>query len=202
MSYLETWKREEQIPFAGWDFSHLAGRYYTEKPPWSYEAHVREAMAKAASVLDIGTGGGEKLTDFKDVFPARVVATDFSERFLELAAARSADLSDRISYHLIDATDEAQLLSLGAGRFDAVLGDQQQQHGHEGERPREDQARADGADLGGKGGMSGAQGIDDGDHQEDDRGDGAYRRRRDSPGKARRLGSKHREMHDNAGVSE
>ncbi len=33
---IETWKREEQYPFSGWDFSHLDGRMLEDQPPWSY----------------------------------------------------------------------------------------------------------------------------------------------------------------------
>jgi SAM-dependent methyltransferase len=49
------------------------------------------------------------------------VAIDASVRFLELARLRSQDLSHRIDYQLVDATDEAQLLALGEGRFDALV---------------------------------------------------------------------------------
>jgi SAM-dependent methyltransferase len=52
---------------------------------------------------------------------ARVMAVDFSERFLELARARSASFGDRIEYLLVDATDDAQLLALGEHQFDAVI---------------------------------------------------------------------------------
>jgi SAM-dependent methyltransferase len=73
---LGKWQAEERQPFTGWDFSYLADRWINETPPWSYEEMVRELMAASRAVLDLGTGGGEKLLGFKDVFPPRVVATE------------------------------------------------------------------------------------------------------------------------------
>ena len=34
---LVDWEREEREPFSGWDFSHLAGRWHEEHPPWLYD---------------------------------------------------------------------------------------------------------------------------------------------------------------------
>ncbi len=70
------WKREEQQPFSGWDFSHLKGRYFEAAPPWSYDERVRKLLSDADSVLDIGTGGGEKLLEFKDALPPDTTATE------------------------------------------------------------------------------------------------------------------------------
>jgi SAM-dependent methyltransferase len=52
---------------------------------------------------------------------ARVVAFDVSDVFIERARAHSVDLADRIEYHHLDATDEAAMLALGEGRFDAAV---------------------------------------------------------------------------------
>lgn len=52
---------------------------------------------------------------------ARVVGFDFSEKFLERAKARTTEHLDRIEYRRIDATDEAQLLTLGKRQFDAAV---------------------------------------------------------------------------------
>lgn len=52
---IEQWKREERQPFTGWNFSHLAGRWIPEQPPWSYEAMTRDLMIASNSVLDLGT---------------------------------------------------------------------------------------------------------------------------------------------------
>ena len=50
---------------------------------------------------------------------ALVTAFDFSQELVRLAQARPSGSS--IDYHVIDATDEAAMLGLGAGRFDAVV---------------------------------------------------------------------------------
>jgi SAM-dependent methyltransferase len=73
---IEQWKREEQQPFSGWDFSYLQGRYIEPMPPWSYEAIVRGLLNDADAVLDMGTGGGEKLLEFKDALPPNTFATE------------------------------------------------------------------------------------------------------------------------------
>ena len=70
------WQAEEQQPFAGWDFSYLRGRYDEEQPPWAYEMLARALAQGADSVLDMGTGGGEKLLELKDALPAQTVATE------------------------------------------------------------------------------------------------------------------------------
>jgi SAM-dependent methyltransferase len=71
-------------------------------------------------VLDVACGNGVFARRLAEL-GARVVATDFSARFLELARARSTDHADRIEYRQVDATDEEQLLALGPGRFDAAV---------------------------------------------------------------------------------
>ncbi len=71
-------------------------------------------------VLDLACGNGVFARRLAEI-GARVMAVDFSKRFLELARARSASFSDRIEYRLVDATNEAQLRALGERRFDAVV---------------------------------------------------------------------------------
>jgi 2-polyprenyl-3-methyl-5-hydroxy-6-metoxy-1,4-benzoquinol methylase len=78
------------------------------------------AVRPEEQILDVGCGNGVTSRRLARL-GARVVATDTSARFLELARSRSPDLSHRIDYRLVDATDEEQLLALGEGRFDALL---------------------------------------------------------------------------------
>lgn len=71
-------------------------------------------------ILDIACGNG--LTSRRlAALGSQVTAFDFSANLIEKAKARSADLQSPISYHVIDATDEQQLLSLGERAFDAAL---------------------------------------------------------------------------------
>ena len=73
---IDFWKHEEQAPFEGWDFSYLAGRMIEETPPWSYESLAMSLMEDATSLLDMGTGGGERLLDMRSAWPEKVVATE------------------------------------------------------------------------------------------------------------------------------
>ncbi len=78
------------------------------------------AVRPGERILDVGCGNGVFARRLAHL-GARVVAIDASARFLELARLRSQDVPHRIDYRLVDATDEEQLLSLGQGRFDALL---------------------------------------------------------------------------------
>lgn len=70
-------------------------------------------------VLDIATGNGLTARRLADL-GAEVTAFDFSAELVELARSRP-NPSDRIRYRVLDATDEAALLSLGESAFDSAL---------------------------------------------------------------------------------
>jgi len=55
------WLLEEKESFKGWDFSHLDGRWETEKLPWNYKDLVIRYLKPEHQLLDMGTGGGEFL---------------------------------------------------------------------------------------------------------------------------------------------
>ena len=78
------------------------------------------AIRPEEHILDVGCGNGVTSRRLARL-GARVVAIDSGARFLELARSRSPALSPRIDYRQVDATDEAQLLALGEGRFDALV---------------------------------------------------------------------------------
>ena len=73
---MQSWQREEQEPFAGWDFSYLDGRMIEEQAPWSYTTRAKELMGQVSAVLDIDTGGGERLLQMRAAWPEQVVATE------------------------------------------------------------------------------------------------------------------------------
>ena len=90
--HLETWLREEAAPFVGWDFSHLAGRWHEEQPPWSFEELARGALTAARSAVDLGTGGGERLARLAEAFPPTMIATEGYRPNVEVARRRLAPL--------------------------------------------------------------------------------------------------------------
>jgi len=71
-------------------------------------------------VLDLACGNGHYSRRMAEA-GAQVVAFDASQTFIKRARQRSEGLGDKIEYHVIDATDEAQLLTLGENRFDAAV---------------------------------------------------------------------------------
>jgi SAM-dependent methyltransferase len=73
---LEAWRAEERHPFTGWDFSHLYDRWTEEHPPWSYADLARDTLRGARSAVDLGTGGGERLSALVDAFPVQMFATE------------------------------------------------------------------------------------------------------------------------------
>jgi SAM-dependent methyltransferase len=89
---IESWQREEQEPFVGWDFSYLDGRWQEETPPWSYTDIVRAHLPQTDSLLDLGTGGGERLLKFQDLWPSKTVATEEWEPNFLLALERLTPL--------------------------------------------------------------------------------------------------------------
>jgi hypothetical protein len=116
---VETWKREEQQPFTGWDFGRLDGRMLEEEqPPWSYAARAAELMGRAASLLDMGTGGGERLLALRYHWPEKVVVTEDYPPNVQLATERLAPLGVRV----VDvALNRYTPLPFASGEFDLVL---------------------------------------------------------------------------------
>lgn len=74
-------------PFTGWDFSWLAARATAGRLPWSYREEVARRAALARSMLDMGTGGGERLSLLSPL-PQRTVATEAWPPNVPIAAAR------------------------------------------------------------------------------------------------------------------
>ncbi len=75
------------------------------------------------TVLDVACGNGQFSRRLAEL-GAKVVASDFSPRLIELAKRRTIEHADRIAYHVVDATDETQLLALAGDnqqRFDAAV---------------------------------------------------------------------------------
>jgi SAM-dependent methyltransferase len=94
-----------EIPFRGWDFSVLGDRLVLEPPPWSFEQIVDGEADQAASMLDMGTGGGEWLSDRRHA--ARTVATESWPPNVPIAAALLGPLGVAV-VHDEGAVDNAE----------------------------------------------------------------------------------------------
>ena len=101
-----------------WDESYQEGDLYHRT--FLFPTLTKWATAKPGlRILDIGCGNGALARVFAKA-GADVVATDFSEVFIDKCQERSQGLS--IDYRVIDATDPAQLESLiDLGPFDCVV---------------------------------------------------------------------------------
>jgi SAM-dependent methyltransferase len=117
---LAAWRAEEQAPFSGWDFSHIHDRWTEEDPPWSYEGLARDALYGARSAVDLGTGGGERLSTLADVFPRRMFATEAYPPNAEIARTRLRPLGVTVvAYTSADVVGGA--LPFADGSLDVVL---------------------------------------------------------------------------------
>lgn len=115
---VELWKREEQQPFTGWDFSYLDNRMVEDEPPWSYPARAAELMHNASSVVDLDTGGGERFLSLRDHWPQKVVATENYPPNFQLATERLAPLGVTVKKVLLTDYDP---MPFNDGEFDLVL---------------------------------------------------------------------------------
>jgi SAM-dependent methyltransferase len=74
-------------PFAGWDFSWLGPASTAGRLPWSYRREVATRAALTGALLDMGTGGGERLSR-QSARPRRTVATEAWPPNVPVAAER------------------------------------------------------------------------------------------------------------------
>ncbi len=115
---IEFWQHEEQAVFEGWDFSYLNGRMIEESPPWSYEEMAMDFMANASALLDMGTGGGEKLMAMQASWPERVMVTEGYPPNIQLARKNLKPLGVEV----FDVPGEVDVtLPFADGSFDLII---------------------------------------------------------------------------------
>lgn len=105
----------------GWDFSRLDGRLTSDDPWWDFEADCRSAMAQARRILDMGTGGGERLMRLLDQIDAddrQVVATEGWEPNLGVARGTLAARGVQVAWY--DA-EQGEPMPFPDGHFDLVM---------------------------------------------------------------------------------
>ncbi len=105
----------EQQRLVGWDFSWVDDRVVETPPPWSYQARATTLLRAATAVLDLGTGGGERLASLAPL-PAHAVATEAYPPNVPVARARLEPLGVEVR----QVTDD-ELLPVADAEFDLVL---------------------------------------------------------------------------------
>jgi 2-polyprenyl-3-methyl-5-hydroxy-6-metoxy-1,4-benzoquinol methylase len=105
---------------AFWDERMGEGNHFVEVLIWPAVERLLSARP-GERILDVACGNG--LTSRRlAAAGANVVAFDFSEEMIAHARARETEeTAGRIDYRVLDATNEAALLALGEGQFDAAL---------------------------------------------------------------------------------
>ncbi|RZU60940.1 methyltransferase family protein [Zhihengliuella halotolerans] len=77
---IDLWRQAfSESKMVGWDFSCLDGRMTADEPWWDFEEDCRAEMARARLIVDLGTGGGERLQALlgsDGVAARRIVATE------------------------------------------------------------------------------------------------------------------------------
>ncbi len=92
-------------PIGGWDFGWLRqqGRFQESALPWDYDQLVRERLNASHDLLDLGTGGGERLAALQP-HPSRTVATESYRPNVSVAARRLAPRGIQV-IHCLGAPD-------------------------------------------------------------------------------------------------
>ncbi len=97
---------------AFWDNLHgeHGNRFHQELVSPSVEAML--ALQEGQQVLDVACGSGQ-MSRRLAALGCNVTAIDFSEELISFAKKRGTPKGNPIQYHVMDATDEISLLSLG-----------------------------------------------------------------------------------------
>jgi SAM-dependent methyltransferase len=111
--------------FSGWDFSWLRGRWYEAEPSWNYRQMVHDRVSHAASLLDMGTGGGEFLASLTQL-PGTTYATEGYAPNVPIAQERLAPLGIKV----VTVADD-KILPLPSETFALVINRHESYHSPE-----------------------------------------------------------------------
>ncbi|HET7578483.1 MAG TPA: class I SAM-dependent methyltransferase [Bacillales bacterium] len=114
----EYYLSEADAPFSGWDFSYIGdtGRMDMEPLPWSYTSEMLPHLLRADSLLDMGTGGGEFLSMFRQLLPQTTCATEGYEPNVGIARNRLEPLGVQV-----EQINEDDLLPFADESFNLVI---------------------------------------------------------------------------------
>lgn len=105
----------------GWDFSRLEGRLTADRPWWDFDRDCLAAMELARWMVDLGTGGGERLTDLL----ARLSATERTVVATEGWDSNVPVAQDRLAPHGVDVlrydAEQRDRMPFEDGTLDLVM---------------------------------------------------------------------------------
>ena len=114
---IKQWKKDEKIPFKGWDFSYIKGRYSFCEPPWDYITLAKKQIEKSKSVLDMATGGGEVFGKIlSSSRPNKIVAIEGYKPNVLVARNNLKKFNVKVLF-----ANETKKLPFRDGEFDLVL---------------------------------------------------------------------------------
>lgn len=107
----------------GWDFSVLRGRFHEAEPEWDFDGDCLAAMRERLRILDLGTGGGERLIRLveglgSEAAGKQIAATEGWEPNVPVARQNLAALGIEVAEY--DPESDASSPFADA-RFDCVL---------------------------------------------------------------------------------
>ncbi len=108
------WKRVEEFPFSGWDFSYVAETTKIEPLPWDYRKEIQKAIEKKQTLLDMDTGGGEFLASLPEL-PVQTFATESYPPNVTCAYKKLQPLNVQVI-----KVDESGSLPFKNGSFDTI----------------------------------------------------------------------------------
>jgi len=115
----EETRRAWEANAAFWDTKMGEGNDFANLLCWPAIRALLDPQA-GQRILDIACGNG-LFSRRLAALGAEVTAFDFSVNLIELARSRTSSSFPLLTYHVIDATDESALQTLGRSTFDAAL---------------------------------------------------------------------------------
>ncbi len=111
----EKWLNEERLELIGWDFSYISNRTESEELPWDYKSVVSSYLSDKMYLLDLGTGGGEFLSELKHPHGQTAVTESYPPN-LELCRNKLSSLGIDVQYG-----DHESALPFESESFDTVI---------------------------------------------------------------------------------
>ncbi|AEV70204.1 class I SAM-dependent methyltransferase [Acetivibrio clariflavus] len=121
MDYFEQLMEEiDNYNFSGWDFSYIleTGRMQEVPVKWNYFNKIKPYLYNVKRLLDLGTGGGERLSKFTPL-PQETYATEGYKPNVEIARKKLEPLGIRVIE--VDGNEENSKLPFDDNFFDLII---------------------------------------------------------------------------------